>query len=90
MGVHRLTMKFNSDNFRPSSIQGAMKPLRPRASSTVVYNPTLDAPEFFGSEVTHDLEAFKAGGDVIVTNRWSDELTYAAVKVYTRDLFKRD
>ena len=52
--------------------------------------PTLDAPEFFGSEVAHDLEAFKAGCDVIVANRWSDELADVADKVYTRDLFKRD
>ena len=56
----------------------------------VVYEPTLDAPEFFGSEVTHDLEAFKAGCDVIVANRWSDDLADVADKVYTRDLFKRD
>ena len=56
----------------------------------VVYEPTLDASEFFGSEVTHDLEAFKAGCDVIVANRWSDELADVADKVYTRDLFKRD
>lgn len=53
------------------------------------YEPTLDAPEFFGSEVTHDLEAFKAGCDVIVANRWVDELTDMADKVCTRDLFKR-
>ena len=79
VGVYRLTMKSNSDNFRASSIQGVM-----------VYEPTLDAPEFFGSEVTHDLEAFKAGCDVIVANRWSDELADVADKVYTRDLFKRD
>ena len=56
----------------------------------VVYEPTLEAPEFFGSEVTHDLEAFKAGCDVIVANRWSDELADVADKVYTRDRFKRD
>ena len=56
----------------------------------VVYEPTLDASEFFGSEVTHDLGAFKAGCDVIVANRWSDELVDVADKVYTRDLFKRD
>ena len=56
----------------------------------VVYEPTLDSPEFFGSEVTHDPEAFKAGCDVIVANRWSDELADVAKKVYTRDLFKRD
>lgn len=56
----------------------------------VAYEPMLDAPEFFGSEVTHDLEAFKAGCDVIVANRWSDELADVTDKVYTRDLFKRD
>ena len=56
----------------------------------VVYGPTLDAPEFFGSEVTHDMEAFEAGCDAIVANRWNDELADVADKVYTRDLFKRD
>ncbi len=56
----------------------------------VVYEPMLDAPEFFGSEVPHDLKAFKAGSDMIVANRWSDELADVADKVYTRDLFKRD
>lgn len=56
----------------------------------VVYEPTLGTPEFFGSEVTNDLEAFKAGCDAIVANRWSDELADVADKVYTRDLFKRD
>ena len=56
----------------------------------VVYEPTLDAPETFGSEVTHDPEVFKSGCDVIVPNRWSDELADVADKVYTRDLFKRD
>lgn len=58
--------------------------------SVVVYEPTLDAPEFFGSKVIYDLVAFKAGCDVIVANRWSDELTDVVDKVYTRDLFKRD
>ena len=56
----------------------------------VVYEPTLDAPEFFGSEVTNDLEAFKAGCDEIAANRWSDELANVADKAFTRDLFKRD
>lgn len=61
-----------------------------RGVPVVVYEPTLDAPEFFVSEVTYDLETFKAGCDVIVANRWSDELADVADKVYTRDLFKRD
>ena len=67
-----------------------MKRGKAKGVPVVVYEPTLDEPEFFGSELTHDLSAFKAKCDVIVANRWSDELANVAGKVYTRDLFKRD